>query len=105
MRFGVYAWTITLRDLAMAMPPFVDLHSVSEDERIEFIGHTAYCEKHGDYPSIAFLVDEEGADGFEKADRYIGKLLAKFPELEIQAKAKGPTQGAVTVRIQRKKRV
>ena len=86
------------------MPPYLDLHRIDEDKLIEMIGQTAYCEKHGAYPSIAFIVDLEGADGFEKADRYIGKLLAKFPELEIQLKAKGPTPGAVTVKVQRRSR-
>ena len=81
---------------------FYDLHRIEEDKRIELIGNTAYCEKHGKYPSIAVVVDLEGADGFEKADRYILKLLAKFPELEIQLKEKGPTPGAVTIQIQRK---
>ena len=85
------------------MTPYIDLHTIKEDERIEAIGQTAYCEKHGDYPKIAFVVDLEGADGFEKADRYIGKLLAKFPELEVTMKAKGPTPGAVSVIVQRMK--
>ncbi len=83
-------------------PLYADLHRFDEDTRIEMIGNTAYCEKHGKYPSIAFCVDLEGADGFEKADRYIKKLLAKFPELEVQFKGKGPTPGVVTVKVQRK---
>ena len=84
------------------MAKYVDLYTIKEDERIETIGQTAYCEKHGKYPSIAFVVDLEGEDGFEKADRYITKLLAKFPELEVLMKEKGPTQGVVSVIVQRK---
>jgi hypothetical protein len=87
------------------MPPFFDLHSIEEDKRIELIGNTAYCDEHGGFPSIAFVVDLEGPDGFEKADRYIVKLLAKFPEIEVQLKERGPTAGAVTVKIQRRKRM
>ena len=87
------------------MPPFLDLYLIEEDKRIELIGQTTYCDKHGAYPSIAFLVDLEGADGFEKADRYIGKLLARFPEIEIQLKVKGPTPGVVTIKIQRRPKI
>ncbi len=86
----------------MKKTPYVDLHRIDENKRIELIGNTAYCKKHGTYPSIAFIVDLEGTDGFEKADRYINKLLAKFPELEVQFRGKGPTPGAVTVKVQRK---
>ena len=82
--------------------PYVDLHTLEEDERIKIIGETAYCEKHGKYPSIAFFVDEEGLDGFAKCDRYIFKLTAKYPELVVMMREKGPTPGVVSVKVQRK---
>ena len=86
------------------MPPkaMYDLHRIEEDKRIEMIGNIAYCEKHGAYPKIAVCVDLEGPDGFDKADRYISKLLAKFPEIIVLSKEKGPTPGVVTIVVQRK---
>ena len=86
--------------------PYIDLHVIEEDKRIEIIGNTAYSKKPGgQYPSIAFVVDLEGSDGFAKAERYLNKLLSKFPELEVQMKEKGPTPGAVSVKVQRKNKI
>lgn len=38
-----------------------------------------------------------------KADRYIEKLLSRFPTLEVVNRFAGPTPGVVSVIVQRKK--
>jgi hypothetical protein len=73
----------------MKMPPYVDLHRLDEDARIDAIGHmvTAHNKR------VAFMVD----DVPEKADRYVRKLLAKFPAIMCEGPMKGPTPGSLTI--------
>ena len=73
--------------------PYADLHSRPEDDRITLIGAKAM---QGGV--IAFITDADPG----KADRYIAKLLAQFPELRVIDQQAGPTAGAVTVRLCRK---
>jgi hypothetical protein len=75
----------------MNKPPFVDLHSLDEDDRIDMIGHRAIDHKD----VVGFVVDDDG----EKADRYIAKLMAKFPQIRVIARGKGPTEGAYFVKV------
>jgi len=76
------------------MKGFADLADLPEDQRIESIGAIAMRGA-----TVGFVVDVEGADGFAKADRYITKLLAKYPSLKVLAKVKGPTKEMITVKV------
>jgi len=68
---------------------------IDEDKRIELIGHYAMEHKK----TVGFLVDAEGVDGYEKADRYIRKLQEKWPGIRIIDKMPGPVANVITVRI------
>ena len=68
---------------------FIDLHRFQEDARIDAIGTTAL--KHNF--KVGFVVDNEPG----KPDRYIKKLLEKYPMLEVLHREAGPTPGAYTV--------
>ncbi len=69
------------------MPPFSDLHKLSESDRIKVIGH------YGMQMVVGFVVDNE-----KKADRYIADLKVKYPQLVIHGKA--PMQGrTILVRV------
>lgn len=69
----------------------VDLHSLSEDERIGVIGHTVT--EHG--KTVAVCVDDNAA----KVARYIRKLRERFPGIVVLSQEKGPTRGVVTIRV------
>jgi hypothetical protein len=72
----------------MPRQKFVPAHLLDEDTRIDLIGKHAMAGQ-----KIGFHVDDEPG----KADRYIKKLLTKFPELKIEHRFKGPTPGVETV--------
>jgi len=76
---------------------FADLADLPEDERIRVIGEYAMAGNQVGVP-----VDEEGPDGYEKADRYVKKLLAQFPLLEFVSKGQGPVKDVVTFIVRRK---
>lgn len=57
------------------MKGYADLASLPEDARIELIGK--YATEHKN-EVVGFAVDDQ-----EKADRYIGKLAAKFPSIRV----------------------
>lgn len=66
-----------------SMPPFLDVHDLAEDQRIDIIGHRVVDHKE----RVTFLVENN-----EKADRYMAKLKLKFPTLcEME---RGPLVGA-----------
>jgi len=67
---------------------YLDTHRLDEDRRIAMIGEAA--SKGG---KIGFHVDDEPG----KADRYIEKLLKRFPHLKVENRFKGPTPGVETV--------
>lgn len=77
------------------MTQFVDLYRLSEDERIDVIGRTA---REAQNP-VGFMVE---AKPKVKAERYISKLLERFPDLRVLERAKGPTPGVVTITVTRK---
>ena len=79
------------------MKAYADLSSLPEDERITIIGNAVM---QGN--SVAVPVDEEGPDGFEKADRYVKKLLEQFPLIEFVSKGKGPVKDVVTFTVRKK---
>lgn len=76
---------------------YADLAGLPEDDRIRIIGEYAMAGNQ-----VAVPVDEEGSDGYEKADRYVSKLLTRFPLLEFVSKGKGPVANVVTFIVRRK---
>lgn len=70
------------------MPKYMDAADLEEDKRIQIIGESAMAGG-----KIAFHVDDEPG----KADRYIQKLLTKFPELKVKSRFMGPVDGVETV--------
>ena len=76
---------------------YADLGDLPEDERIRIIGEYAMAGNQVGVP-----VDEEGPDGYAKADRYISKLLTRFPLLEFVSKGEGPVANTVTFIVRRK---
>ena len=82
-------------------PVFADVADFAEDERIEMIGKAAYTPKDGGYPKVAFVVDC-GGEYAGKGDRYVSKLLAKYPELQVMSRGNGPANGMETIIVQKK---
>ena len=75
----------------------LDLHRLSENDRIELIGRSvmAVPSSSADKPPLnGFIVETE-----EKADRYIRKLEKQFPGIRIVDRGPGPAAGTVLVRI------
>lgn len=77
------------------MPLFTDTSDLPEDDRILLIGETA-MKRQG---LTAFITDDEEG----KADRYVRKLLATFPGLEVLDRFDGPVPNTVTVRVRKKR--
>ena len=75
------------------MPHYEDLGDLPEDRRITQIGQTAMTGK-----TVAFVTDDDPG----KADRYIRKLLARFPDLEEFQRFNGPIPGAITIKVRKK---
>ena len=71
---------------------FADVADLSEDDRIDVIGRTA-IEKN---QVVGCVVDAAPA---AKADRYIDKLRAKFPTLQILHRGPGPTPGTTLIKV------
>lgn len=71
--------------------PYMDLHSMGEDDRIELIGRMV-LEKSA---TIGCFVDLDGVKG----DRYIAKVKAKFPSIVLKARFNGPTPGVETLKF------
>jgi hypothetical protein len=86
------------------MTAFLDLGDIEEDRQINKIGQLCMSLLAGH--TNVFFTDampvESSEDGFSKADRYIHKLLIKFPSLEVVDKFFGPIEDIVSVRIKRK---
>jgi hypothetical protein len=76
------------------MTAFADIADMPEDDRIGVIGKEAM--RYGGL--VAFCTDSEPG----KADRYVRKLLSRFPELEEIDRFNGPVDGLVTVKVRRK---
>lgn len=77
----------------MATKPegYADLHGFDEDARIDLIGRT--CVEGG--KTVAFVVD----DVPDKPDRYVRKLLEKFPGIRVVSRGPGPVAGTYTVKV------
>ena len=74
-----------------------DAYNLPEDVRIDLIGKTAIQQKK----LVGFVTDSDPG----KADRYISKLLERFPGLEVVSRGSGPVPGAVYVTVQAKGKV
>lgn len=74
------------------MKGYTDLASLPEDERIDVIGRSVMEQKL----TVAFFVD---SDPPEKADRYIQKLVERFPGICIKDKGPGPIPGVLVVKV------
>lgn len=77
------------------MKAFIDAASIEEDRRIGLIGAAAIKETK----PVAFIVE---ADPPEKAERYIRKLLERFPQLCVLQRLPGPVPTVVTISITRR---
>lgn len=70
---------------------FVDLHRLTEDQRIDMIGHTVT--EHG--KTVAVCVDDVPG----KADRYSRKVLDRYPGVVELDRFRGPTPGVITIKF------
>jgi len=70
---------------------FVDLHALSEDERIDMIGHAVTV--HG--KTVGVLIDDQPG----KVERYRRKLRDRFPAAVVLDQTSGPVEGVVTIRV------
>lgn len=78
----------------MALPPFADLHKLSEDDRIALMVKIARS-KPG---AILGCITE--MDPPDKADRYIEKLKKADPKLKIMDRIERcPTQDTTTIQF------
>jgi hypothetical protein len=77
------------------MVRFKDLADRAEDDRIDEIGR-AIMVRRGTDKAVAFVVDSEPG----KADRYIRKLIRKFPEITDWKKLNGPAEGTISILVQ-----
>jgi hypothetical protein len=73
------------------MKTYADLASLSEDERIDAIGHHVLDHQH----TVGFIVED-----YAKADRYIEKMQEKFPTIMVLYRGPGPVEGTVVVKVQ-----
>jgi hypothetical protein len=75
----------------MKRPHFVDLADLKEDQRIAIIGATVIRDRK----TVAIVVDDDS----RKVERYIAKLLRKFPTIQILRRVAGPVPGSVTIKV------
>lgn len=81
----------------MKKPFFKDLGDLDEDARIDKIGYHVHVLGQ----RIAFVVDTgKGYEG--KGDRYIKKLLDKFPDIKVCGRVNGPTEHSETIMVEPK---
>lgn len=70
----------------------LDMHKLSEDERIEVIGSRVM-----DLGEAVFMVDADEIDP-GKADRYMRKLIEKFPRIYEVSRESGPVHNVTTIK-------
>ena len=71
--------------------PYKDIADESEDERIRQIGEKAMQERQ----IVGFITDAEPG----KADRYIAKLMDRFPGIRVIHRGDGPVPETVLVKV------
>lgn len=72
------------------MAIYKDIADHNEDMRIGMIGKAVMAGK-----TVAFITDSDPG----KADRYIAKLLKRFPGVRIVGRFDGPVENTVTVKV------
>ena len=73
---------------------FIDLYFLSEDKRIEMIGHRVVDHRE----IVGFMVDVENGS-HAKGDRYIEKLKRLFPSITIIWRGDGPVPNCETIKV------
>lgn len=71
----------------MKRPKYANLGELTEDKRIELIGHRVVDH----HEQVAFIVEDDA-----KADRYVAKLLEQFLGLIVKHRGPGP-KGTIAV--------
>lgn len=79
------------------MPFYKDLADLPEDRRIEIIGRYVRINKK----PVAFVVETGGSDE-GKGDRYLKKLLDKFPDLKLISRFPGPIRNTELIKVELK---
>ena len=74
-----------------SLPPFLDLHRLDEDARIDLIGRTVSEGKK----TVGVCVDDEEG----KPERYARKIRERFPGVRLESRLPGPVAGVVTLRF------
>lgn len=69
---------------------YADLASLPEDKRIEIMVTMV----KSDHKTIAFIVEDK-----KKADRYIGKIMRRFPEVIIMGRLPSLVDETITIKI------
>jgi hypothetical protein len=77
----------------MRKPPavYADIADLEEDDRIDMIGRKVEEQKL----TVAFITDADPG----KADRYIQKLLTRFPGIEVIGRWPGPVANTISVKV------
>lgn len=74
---------------------YADLASMPEDERIGVIGNVV-MERPGEI--IAVVTDSDPG----KLERYVNKIVTRFPGIEVVDTLDGPVAETVTVRLKKR---
>ncbi len=75
----------------MKRPIYRDIADLEEDDRIDMIGRKVEEQKK----TVAFITDSDPG----KADRYIRKLLKRFPGIQVLDRIPGPVANTITVKV------
>lgn len=73
------------------MPYYVDGFEMSEDSRIEVIGKAVEAGQ-----TVAVVLERDNA---AKIERYIRKVLSRYPVAAVLKRFNGPTSKAITVKF------
>lgn len=73
------------------MKGYADLHDLTEDNRIKVIGEAA---RKGNTIGVVLEKDEP-----KKIERYIKKVIERFPGIVVLKRIDGPTPGTITVKF------
>lgn len=79
------------------MTRYDDIADRKEDDQIRQIG------EYVTHPSQSGKITGFVVDNHAKADRYLEKLLERFPDIAVIDRFDGPVCGVVTVRIRNNK--
>jgi hypothetical protein len=72
------------------MGKFRDVADLREDDRIDIIGQHVMAGQ-----SVGFVTDDEPG----KMDRYLAKLKAKFPAIQVEWRKDGPVAETVSAKV------